>query len=99
MSHLRRAAEGQDCQLRLPQVCNFDRTTVVLAHIRRGGVGGMGRKPHDLCGIFACSACHDALDQRSKHPYSKDEMDGYVLDALCRQLTYWVSTGHVAIRA
>ena len=93
MTKLRRSAEGQDCQLRLPHICNFDRTTVVLAHINRGGVGGMGMKAPDVCGVFACSACHDALDGRQKHPYSKDEMDGYVLDALCRQLTFWVTRG------
>lgn len=99
MSALRKSAEGQDCMLRLPSVCNFDRATTVLAHIRRGGVTGMGQKPVDPAGIFCCSACHDALDQRSKTPYSKDELDGYVLDALCRQLKFWINNGYIAVRA
>ncbi len=52
---LREFAEGKECQLRLPGVCNFDTATTVLAHVRRGDVAGMKQKPPDLCGIHACS--------------------------------------------
>ena len=95
---LRVEAKGEDCMIRLPGTCNFDPETTVLAHIRRGA--GMGRKPTDLCGVYACSACHDVIDGRSNVAgYTKEELDGYILDALIRQLAYWESRGSVAIRA
>ncbi len=76
---LREFAEGKECQLRLPGVCNFDTATTVLAHVRRGGVAGMKQKPPDLCGIHACSNCHDAMDGRSgprKIPGDTDVLEG-----------------------
>ncbi|MBX9914069.1 MAG: DUF1364 domain-containing protein [Pseudomonadaceae bacterium] len=61
---LTRAARDRDCQIRLPGVCNGDPATTVLAHYRLSGTCGMGMKPHDLQGAWACSACHDACDGR-----------------------------------
>lgn len=81
--------------MRLPGICNWDRTTVVLAHINRGGVGGMGMKAPDVAGVFACSACHDVLDGRQKSPYRQDVLDGYIVDAMCRQLKWWVDNGYL----
>lgn len=60
---LREAARGQPCALRLP-CCNHDPETTVLAHLRMFGAAGIGEKPDDWCGVFACSACHDAIDRR-----------------------------------
>ena len=60
---LREAARGQPCTLRLP-CCNHDPETTVLAHLRMFGAAGIGEKPDDWCGVFACSACHDAADRR-----------------------------------
>lgn len=60
---LRNAARDQTCTLRL-DCCNGDPSTVVLAHLRCFGWGGMGDKPHDFLAVFACSDCHDALDRR-----------------------------------
>ena len=82
--NLRKLAQGMPCQLRIPGVCNFNPETTVLAHIRRGGVAGMGQKPPDLCGIHACSACHDAIDGRT--PHTKSDLEAYVLEGLCRTL-------------
>lgn len=76
---LRKFAKGKACQLRLPGICNFDTETTVLAHVRRGGVAGMRQKPPDLCGIHACSACHNAMDGRSgpkKVPADTDVLEG-----------------------
>lgn len=72
--------------VRLPGVCNFDETTTVLAHVRRGGVAGMGQKPPDLCGVWACSACHDVIDGRVSAPNGDCEAE--VLAALCRTLKH-----------
>ncbi len=85
---LRQLARGKECMVRMPYVCNFDPATTVLAHIRRGHVAGVGQKPPDLCGVWACSACHDAIDTRA-HMYNEKDLDGLLLEALCRQLAFY----------
>lgn len=85
MIDLRKFARGRLCQVRLPGVCNFDPETTVLAHIRRGGVGGMGKKPHDLIGVHACSDCHDYIDAR--RPVLMGDLDTHILEGLCRTLS------------
>ena len=88
--NLREAAQGKDCLMRIPGVCNFDSTTTVLAHVRRGSVAGMGQKPPDVCGVLACSACHDAIDRRNNMgAYTPVAMDTMILDGLCRTLKLW----------
>lgn len=62
---IRKAAQGQRCTLRLPG-CNETPVNVFLCHIRRFGWAGMGQKPHDLLGVFACQNCHDVMDMRIK---------------------------------
>jgi hypothetical protein len=84
--NLRKLARDQPCMVRIPGICNFDPTTTVLAHIRRGGVGGMGIKPPDLCGVWACSSCHDVIDGRRVSEVPDGELEEYILDALCRTL-------------
>jgi len=67
--HLRQNAEGMPCTLRLPG-CRDDRATVVLCHYRRFNWGGMGEKPIDVLGCFACHHCH--LMQEAHHPDATD---------------------------
>jgi len=86
---LRKLAKGQECQLRLFDddgiaICNFDSTTTVLCHIRRGGVGGAANKPNDLVAVWGCSNCHDVIDGRVKR--SIDALDRDILHGLCRTL-------------
>jgi hypothetical protein len=64
VSVLRKLARGQDCQVRLPGICNFNSETTVLAHYRLAGTCGTGIKPPDLLAAWACSACHDYIDGR-----------------------------------
>lgn len=59
MSKIRKSAKGQDCQVRIPGICNFNSETVVLSHLNGGG---MGMKNPDWQGAYCCSACHDVLD-------------------------------------
>ena len=63
---LTRAARGRDCQVRLPGICNFNSETTVLAHIRIAGLCGTSMKPPDLIAAWACSACHDEIDRRTR---------------------------------
>lgn len=60
---LRENAKGQTCALRL-DCCNHDPETTVLAHLRHFGWAGTAQKPNDMLAVFACSACHDAIDGR-----------------------------------
>lgn len=61
-SDLRKLARGKPCLIRLPSVCNGNRETTVLAHVRLPGISGMGLKAPDLLGSYACSACHVWVD-------------------------------------
>jgi hypothetical protein len=65
VANLRKEARGRECQVRLPGICNGNSETVVLAHYRMAGICGMGMKPPDLFGAWACSACHDEIDRRT----------------------------------
>lgn len=91
--NLRKLAKGQDCMLRLPGICNGNPETTVLAHIRRGFFG-MGIKPVDWCGVWACSDCHDAYDgRRHASKISRERLDAEMLRALCQQLAKYVEMG------
>ena len=70
---IRHAAQGQGCTLRLPG-CNATPVNVFLCHIRRFGWAGMGQKPHDLLGVFACQHCHDVMDGRIKGECSDTDL-------------------------
>ena len=84
---LRKEAKGRGCMVRLPSICNFNSETVVLAHIRLQGVSGMGMKSPDLIGAWACSACHDELDGRTrKSGLTRDELRLAHYDGMVRTI-------------
>jgi hypothetical protein len=64
--NLRKLAQGRDCMVRLPGICNHNPETTVLAHFRMAGLCGAGMKPHDLFAAWACSSCHDEIDRRTR---------------------------------
>lgn len=65
---------GKPCTLRL-YCCNHDQATTVLAHLRCFGWAGMAQKPHDFLAVYACSACHDAIDRRdASAPWGYDDL-------------------------
>ncbi len=84
--NLRQFARGQDCTLRIVNHCNHNPETVVLCHINKGGVGGMGMKPPDLCAVIACHGCHSVIDGRVKSEYTQIQLDSYILHGLLRTL-------------
>jgi formate-dependent nitrite reductase cytochrome c552 subunit len=67
VSKITKAAEGKPCTARISNVCNGDHTKTAWAHLNsiRWGAG-RGRKAPDVCGLIACSDCHDAIDGRVK---------------------------------
>lgn len=94
MTKLRESARGQDCHLRLPGICNHDPETTVLAHIRRGFISGTALKPVDSAGVFACDACHSAIDGRVKYSaHLAAHIDAYILEGHLRTLDYWWRNG------
>jgi hypothetical protein len=74
MSKITESAKGEECQVRIPGVCNHNPETVVFAHINGGG---MGKKQPDTEGAYCCSACHDELDGRTHNNY--ETKDGLAL--------------------
>lgn len=61
---LMKVAQGQDCMLQIPGVCNGDSSTVVACHANWSEYGkGGALKAHDCYTAWGCSACHMALDQ------------------------------------
>ena len=75
--NLRTEAKGRECQIRCPNICNGNSETVVLAHLNNKSVvgGGMGKKPHDLFGAWACSDCHALVDGRTAGPIKGTEWE------------------------
>lgn len=86
--NLREKARGQQCFLRLYPYCNGDSTTVVLAHIRRGGIAGMGQKPVDEAAMPMCSICHDVFDGRMQVPLQRTIIDAEALRGLVQWISY-----------
>jgi hypothetical protein len=66
MSKITESARGQECQIRLPGVCNFNVETTVAAHYRMSGLCGTAKKPDDIFTAWSCSACHDEVDRRTR---------------------------------
>ena len=64
--NLRKLAQGRDCMVRLPGICNHNPETTVLAHFRMAGLCGAGMKPNDLFGAWACDDCHSEIDRRTQ---------------------------------
>ncbi|HKS12445.1 MAG TPA: DUF1364 domain-containing protein [Pseudomonas sp.] len=94
-SKLTKAARGRECQVRIPGVCNGNPETTVLAHYRMAGTCGVGFKPNDLQGAWACAACHDACDGRSK-VISRAEARQYHAEGVMRTQAQLISEGVVA---
>lgn len=73
---------------RFTGICNWRPETTVLAHLRLAGIAGWGQKPPDTCAVWACSACHDEIDRRTKNR-TLHEIAMDILAALVRQLAWY----------
>ena len=72
--------------VRLPEICNHNSETVVLAHYRMAGLSGVGMKPDDALGAWSCSSCHDAIDRRSHMELERDYVRLAHLEGVMRTL-------------
>lgn len=100
MSAIRRSARGQECQIRIPGVCNGNHETVVWCHANGSAAGkGIGMKSSDLLGSFGCSACHDAYDRRTPlpEPYTRGEIELFFWEGHARSMVILIN--HDLVRA
>lgn len=73
---IRDSANGEECHVRLAGICNGRTDTTVWSHWPGLDADrGMGLKALDLCGAYACSACHDAIDGRAPLPEGTTRTD------------------------
>lgn len=93
--NLRDAARGESCDVRVPETCNNDPETTVLAHYRVIGISGAGMKSPDLIGAHACSACHDAIDGRSRTLFTRAELRLMHLEGVARTQAKLIERGVV----
>ena len=97
MSKIRKSARGQQCQIRLAGICNYNSETVVLAHYRMAGTCGMGMKPSDIQAAYACSQCHSAVDGRLKTDLSRDELQTAFAEGVMRTQQILIKQGLVKV--
>lgn len=84
--NLRKQAEGKSCYLRFDGCCHPE--TVVLCHLRIGGVAGGGQKPPDICALPGCHFCHGVFDGRIKTDLSVIERHHVALRGLVQWLAW-----------
>ncbi len=94
MNKLRKSARGQDCQIRIPGVCNHNPETVILAHLNGAG---MGTKHADIHGSYACSRCHAVVDGEKHRNYSPDILKLYHLEGVIRTQKIMLDQGLINI--
>jgi len=93
--NLRKLANGKECQVRIPNVCNFDSSTTVLAHLRMAGVTGIGLKSADILGAWACDCCHAAIDRRTHKDLDRDYVRACFYDGMARTIDQLTKLGVV----
>jgi hypothetical protein len=93
MSRLRKLARDRECQVRIPNCCNGNPETVVLAHLCGGGTG---HKTHDVHGAYTCSACHDLIDGRAPRGlWTASELKLMHLEGVIRTQDILISEGYM----
>jgi len=73
----------------MPGICNGNPETTVLAHLNGGG---MGMRRSDIHGAFACSACHDEVDRRTRITDAEYARLCH-LDGVIRTQEIWIREG------
>ena len=85
-----KSARGEDCQIRIDGICNFNTETTVLCHLNGGGAG---MKHNDIHAAYGCSCCHDVIDGRRKTGFSKDEIKLMFYDGIIRTQLLLIDKG------
>lgn len=78
-----KSARGEDCAIRIPNVCNRDNETTIFAHLSGVRFGhGMAHKVLNMFGAYSCSSCHDLVDGRTRSDYTADQIRIMHLDGV-----------------
>lgn len=83
-----KSAEGEECQVRLPGICNFNNETTIFAHVGEGG--GMGSKVADIHGAYCCSDCHKEIDGQTMGMENRNLVELYSWHGVQRTQTILV---------
>jgi len=97
---LRESARGQECTLQIAGICicaETNQQTTILAHFPDEYKGG-SQKSSDISAGFACRACHDVVDGRTKYPGWDQVKDFYLRRSNLRTIEKWVEMGNVVIK-
>ena len=101
MSKITESARNEPCAVQIPGACNGDPSTTCWAHSNKLRHGkGVGKKSIDVFGAYACSGCHDVIDNRRKAPpgMSRDEIEDYFQIGHDRSLIKLIEKGLVVTR-
>ena len=93
--NLRELARGKPCMVRIPGICNCNPETTVLAHARMIGISGIGTKAPDIFGAWACSACHDYVDNRRPNSAGAVQRRLDLLEGVIRTQYELLRMGHI----
>ncbi len=88
------SANGQECQVRYPGVCNFNDETTIYAHLNGAG---MGTKHADIFGAYCCSNCHDLIDGKRVSPFPPIETHYYFHEGIFRTQQILLNKGLITI--
>ena len=94
-SKIRESARGQDCQVRIGHVCNFNPETTVFAH--RNGAG-LALKASNLHGSYCCSSCHDVIDGRVPSGYTPVQIELMFFEGIMRTQLLLIEQGLVILK-
>ena len=94
-SRLRKSAQGRECQIRIPDICNGNPETTVLCHLPGGGTGG---KRSNIHGAYGCSACHDVVDGRHRVDMASEIIMLWFLDGVIRTQQIMLDEGLIIER-
>ena len=70
---IRDSARNMACTMNSP-ACNYDITTVVLAHYNTPGESGTGLKNDDTSAAYLCSGCHFWADAKTGRYTEQDHL-------------------------
>ena len=96
MSRITESARGEECQIRLPGICNGNSETVVWCHANGLASGrGIGFKSIDIAGSYGCINCHNVYDRRVKTNLSFEFVQLCFMEGHLRSLKILVEKGIV----
>jgi hypothetical protein len=93
MSSITESARGEDCQIRMPGVCNFDPDTTVFCHL---GGAGWALKSNDIHGAYGCYECHLITDGAKSH-FTRDEIKLMFYDGMVRTQLILIEKGLIKV--